>query len=113
MPLDKDFIESLLANTKGKYELKLKEFVDNSDEPVINPREAWPAMFAEASTSAMYQSFNNARKKLNGEGEDIKILSRDGEVFIMHTGRVALFLAEADAETTEDSEVEVDAEITA
>lgn len=116
MPLDKDFINSLLADTRGKYKMKLQEFIA-SDEPVVNPREAWPTMFGEANSSAMYQSFNLAIKSLNGDAGNIVLKQRDGELYILHTGRAALFVAEGDDDETEatdttdevleDSDVEI------
>lgn len=108
-----EFIAELLAGnkTKGQYEAHLREFAD-SDEAVINPREAWPLLYATKSASAMYQSFNNAKQKLNGTGEPIKILARNGEIFIMHTDRVQLRLNPVEAVTDgEPVEVEVDEEL--
>lgn len=97
--LSDDFIKQLLGSskTKGQYLTCLKEFVD-SDEPIVNPREAWPLLFADKKASAMYQSFNNAKTKMNGQGENIRIINRDDEVFIMHTHRVELRLNPESAE---------------
>lgn len=103
MPLDKALIDELLGSVriKGLYEAKLNEFIA-SDDPAINPRESWPEFFANKTAGSMYQSFNNAKKKLNGSGEAVVILRRDDEVFIMHMERVKRVETptEADAEVT-------------
>lgn len=96
--LTDEFIAELLAGsrTKGQYKTFLDEFVA-SDEPVVNVKETWPVL-KDKKASAMYQSFNNAKAKLNGAGEAIRVINRNDELFLMHTGRVELRLNPDSAE---------------
>lgn len=91
--LSPDLIAELL--TKGRqrnqYGPKLLEFM-SSEEAAINPRDVWPAEFKNKQTTTLYQGFNKAAKDANLT-DVLRISQVDGEVYILHTERVALAIA--------------------
>lgn len=98
MALTNDEVLALLAKgrVKGQYEDSLKEFED-SDDIAVNPKEAWPMLYKTKELSALYQGFINAKKKMNGHGEHIRVMKRDEEVFLINMDKVSL-----DVEDVED-----------
>lgn len=92
--LPADFISELMANSRQRnaYGPKLLEFLQ-SDEAAINPRDVWPAEFANKKSSTMYQGFNNAIKK--GDIKGLRIAQHNDEVFILNTEKVEALLAES------------------
>ena len=90
MALSNDEVLSLMAGsrTKGSYDDALAKFI-KSDEPGVNPREEWPSMFGEKNANTLAQGFTNAiRRVKTDEADQIKVINRDGDVFVIHLGRV-------------------------
>lgn len=91
MALSNDEVLALLskARVKGQYEESLKELLA-SDDVAVNPQETWPALYARKEVSSIYQGFINAKKKLNGSGESIRVIRREDTVFVINMDKVAL-----------------------
>lgn len=91
--LTPDMIEAILGKSRSRnvYGPKLLEFVNESDEAGINPREAWPTEFKSKQASTMYQGFMKAVNEADLT-ETVLIKQSDGEVFILHKQRMALLL---------------------
>jgi hypothetical protein len=106
--LSAEFIADLLANTRtrNQYGPKLVEFF-NSDEPAVNPQEAWPEL-ATKNLATIYQGFINALKKT--EDPTIKaqltILKRNDAVFILHNERARVVAASAVVTQADDTDNE-------
>lgn len=103
--LASDFINELMqsSRTKGTYGVSLLEFLNESDEAGINPREAWPHLYATKNAATLYQGFNNAAKKANVEAL-ITIRKVEEDVFILHKERVTLALTADDEEENGNDE---------
>lgn len=95
--LSPELIANLMgkSRTKNAYGPKVLEFAD-SDEAAINPKEVWAVELGQKNPATLYQGFNNA---INKAGlKDTIALRRDGEdVFLLHTERVNLAIAELTA----------------
>lgn len=105
--LDLDFINKLMVsgNKRNQYGPKVVDF-DNSDEGGVNVVSAWPE-FAEKSPETLYQGFMNAVKKAKLE-EVIFVRKHDGNVFLLHQGRVTLKAKPATDTDTDDEATEAD-----
>ena len=93
--LDPSVIAGLMSSgrTRGIYGKCLLQFVEESDEPGINPREVWPLEFSGKTVEAMYQSFNGAKNKAGLE--DVLTIRRDKtDLYILHNERAAVVVAE-------------------
>jgi hypothetical protein len=102
--LSEDQIMELLGKARGRnvYGPKLIEFME-SDEAAINPKDTWPAEFANKSASALYQSFRQAAEKAN-VADQLQISQVGGQVFILHKEKVAVVLNSATTENTDSTE---------
>ena len=113
--IDPTLIAELIAGSRGRnmYGPKLVEFCD-SDEPAIDVVEAWPMEFNGKESTTLYQGFRLAAEKaqLLGVAENgkpaipavLRIVQRNGNVYLLHNERVSL--VQAQAATTEVEEVE-------
>ena len=97
--LDRDAINEILAGSRGRnaYGPKLVTFCNESDEPAIEPAEVWKPEFGSKKATALYQGFLTAAKAAEvHESQDgpIKVINRDGKVYLFHMERVAALTAE-------------------
>jgi hypothetical protein len=92
--LSNDMILKLMAGGRARnaYGPKLKLFLD-SDEAAINPAEVWPIEFGQKKATTLYQGFNTAIKEA-GLNDTVQIKQSDGQVFLLHTERVALLFTQ-------------------
>lgn len=87
--LDNDFIKNLYAGRKERYIYdECLNTVMQSDEPGV-PVKATFEKLAEKSTTTIVQGFKNAAKRLKCT-DQIGVIARDDEVYVMVTSRVKL-----------------------
>jgi hypothetical protein len=92
--LSRELIDELMAGSRGRnvYGPKLKVWLEDSDEPAVNPAEVWPVEFGSKKATALYQGFLTAAKAAEiHESQDgpVKVLNRDGKVYLFHMERIA------------------------
>ena len=92
--LDSALIDSLMAGSRNHnaYGPKLVEFCE-SDEAGVNVAETWPEFKGKLATT-LYQGFRTAASKAELDNT-VRILNRDGQVYLLHIERVALAQAAA------------------
>lgn len=100
--LDPDLITSLMSKGRQRnaYGPKLMEWIENSDEAAINPKEVWPLEFGQKNASTLYQGFMTAIK--NADLTNLVLVKKvEEDIFLLHKERVELLL-NPDEDDTED-----------
>jgi hypothetical protein len=96
--LSVDKIHELMGKgrLRGVYNTKLDEFVA-SDEPAVDVMDAWPIEFGNKQATTLYQGFRGVVDKA-GLNDTILVKQTDGRVYLWHNERIAVKLAELQAE---------------
>ena len=98
-----EFLKSLLAGgklPKGYGSKCLHTFIEESDEPFIDPREVFP-LLKDKKVDSIYQLFNSARNDADLD-EVVRVKKFDGNVYLIHNERAGTMLDGIE----EDDEVE-------
>lgn len=85
--LDLTQIQELMGKgrLRGAYHDKFEDFI-NSDESAVDVAEAWPLEFGQKVATTLYQGFNNVVSKA-GLGDTVKVINREGKVYLVHMER--------------------------
>lgn len=94
--LSPEFILQLMSGgkvTKGTYEAKLMIWLNDTDEPAIDPQDMWPVEFSSKKASSLYQGFLSAVKDADLVGA--VTVKKDGDkVYLLSNERCAIVQAE-------------------